>query len=178
MENLTEIEIFGSKHMILSPHRFVENNFTRKQYISSFSSTLEEIGKFAKALGINVHLRLSIRKSFSLPIVQKIINNYEGDNLYMAPSLPYLNADPGVDEILTNDLLLKTGMVFLSATKKDVFGQLISENAALVEFTDSTKLEKILDNYSSVKWIFEGNYNSWDDEYLDVKFFNHIPSLD
>jgi hypothetical protein len=48
----------------------------------------------------------------------------------------------------------------------------------LVEFTDSAKLEKILDNYSSVKWIFEGNYNSWDDEYLDVKFFNHIPSFD
>jgi hypothetical protein len=72
-------------------------------------------------------------------------------------------------------MLLKASMIFLSATKKDIFGQLISENAALIRLTDSGILEKVLDNYSSVKWIFEGNYSSWDDEYLDITYFNHIP---
>jgi hypothetical protein len=174
---MEKMEILGSEHMILSPHRFVENNFTREQYISSFSSTLGEIGKLAKEMGINVHLRLSIQKSFSLPIIQKIINNNEGGNLYIAPSLPYLSAGPGLDEFLKNDILSMTSMIFLSTTVEDAFGQLISENAALAWLADSEVLEKILKNYSGVKWIFEGNYNSWDDEYLDVKYFNQIPTL-
>lgn len=172
---MEKMEILGSKNMILSPHRFVENNFTREEYISSFSSTLSETGKLAEEMGINVHLRLSINKSLSLPVVSKIINDYKGDNLYIAPSLPYLSAGSGTDEYLKNDMLLKASMIFLSATKKDTFGQLISENAALIRLTDSGILEKVLDNYSSVKWIFEGNYSSWDDEYLDITYFNHIP---
>jgi hypothetical protein len=174
---MEKMEILGSEHMILSPHRFVENNFTREQYISSFSSSLGEIGNLAETKGINVHLRLSIHKSLSLPIVQKMINNYEGGNVYVAPSLPYLSTGSGLDEFIKNDISLKTSMIFLSATKKDTFGQLISENAALAKLTDSAELEKILDNYSSVKWIFEGNYNSWDDAYLDIKYFNQISSL-
>jgi hypothetical protein len=166
--------LLGVHDLILSPHRKVENNFSAQQFLHSFSSTLKEIANYAKEKDVRVHLRLSEYKSFSPDQIIELMTNVGSDNLFIAPGLPWLSSNGSLKMLSDNQLDSKIRMIFLSSSEKDLYGQLFNENAPLYKNYNIQEVHGLVERFPGAFWIFDGNYELWDEEYKDVKVFNNI----
>jgi hypothetical protein len=162
------------KNVILSLHRMIENNFTQEEFDSSFSATIREIGVYAKTKGIDLHIRLSMNKSMPLNKASEILSDIKSDNLYLSPGLPFLRVKSSFMEYASKVISDKIKLIFLSSPEYDLFGQLYNENAPLFLNENKSEIVNLIETFPKAIWIFDGNYNSWDDEYKDVNYFNRM----
>ncbi len=172
---LRKMEILQSRDLMLSLHRFPENNFTTEQTWNSFDKTLKEICAVADNKSITVHLRMSPNKPpWNLEEAVNFLKRVDAPNLRLAPSTANLLSKNADIKKITDILQNRIGFWLIGAPAYDISGRLWSANAPLTDFKEIDKLRKILSAAPDAPILFDVNYGSLDEEYLDSQTLNII----
>ena len=174
IDNVMEkMEIIGSRDLILSLHRFVENNFTREQFWSSVDSTVFEICRKARDRHITVHLRNKIpgRRSVLRSLKEEVefLNRIHAPNLRLALSSALLIANKEYLKNAASLLKDKVGLTIVSTPEFDVADSLWNVNGSLATYKQKDILSEILSIAPNVPVMLDGLYANQDEEYLDAR---------
>ncbi|MEW6237918.1 MAG: TIM barrel protein [Candidatus Omnitrophota bacterium] len=167
---LEKMEILSAHDLLLSLHRFPENNFTEEQTWNSFDKTLKEICQLAGKRSITVHLRLGPGKPpWNLKQAAQFLDRIAAPNFRLAPSAALLLSQRNAKEEITDVVQNRIGMWLACAPAYDARGQLWSANAAIASYQDKDRLQEILAMAADVPILFDVDYRSLDEEYLDAQ---------
>lgn len=164
-----------AQDLILSLHRFPENNFTKEQTWNSFEATFRRLCAYASKREIALHLRVSPGKPpADIEEGVRFIRRVGAANLHLAPSTALLMARR-VDLLKATKLLrTKVGLWLLSTARRDIADTTWNVNAPIARSEKDQILDKILAIAPSVPVIFDAVYKSQDEEYEDVRTFAHL----
>lgn len=184
---MTKMVALDSHDLILSLHRIPENYITYFETLSSFNNTLQILLDQALTLGINIHIRDTLKDPLDTVALSGWLQAYNLGKIKVGLNTGILFNDgftPDIQSLIDT----QSSFVFIAALSNDIFGQLYSENTPIAAAAVSTQ-EQILDiitmicslrgycPYSSatVKYPFvlDGDYTNADDEYLDVKILEN-----
>jgi hypothetical protein len=162
-----KMEILGAHDLIVSLHRFPENNFSDDQSRAAFTTTLKALTDQAATRGVTLHLRLALGKPpWSLAEALQWLDRVGAPNLKLAASTALLT-----DHLPPPDLAARLketlGFWLVAASRRDLSGklwdahypisvQLATFNSQLVSLAPTTPL------------LLDAVYSTKDEEYLDV----------
>jgi hypothetical protein len=170
-----KMEILQAHDLILSLHRYPENNFTRAQSWQSFEATLRQICEGARRQEGRVYLRLSLNKPpEDLNKAVEFVGRVGALNLRLAPSTAFLLAKKtGLSE--ARKLLEgKVGLWLLDTPQTDIVGRTWNGHAPIRGYRDRQGLANILAIAPQAPLVFNGVYKNHDEEYLDAKTLRQI----
>lgn len=171
---INKMELVGANQLIIAGQRMVENNFTRQEFDASILLTLQKIADLAAAKGIEVIYRPSVRRLPEFTLNNELSNAVGRKNFSVA--LPLSLAIESADAASKiKDMNIKH--VIVSAPERDIHNQLWNLNVPIFTSKDDNKIkiEQILNQLpKGVNFIFDGEYQSQDDEYKELKFVNNI----
>lgn len=172
---MEKMAIFRTRDLILSLHRYPENNFTRQQSWQSFEATLRHLSERAREQEVTVHLRLSLNKPpADLEKAVEFLGRVGAPNLRLAPSTAYLLAKK-IDPSKARGLIKgKVGLWLVDTPRMDIVGRVWNGHAQIRGYQDRQSLAKILAIDSQVPIILDVVYKNHDEEYLDVKSLREI----
>ena len=163
---LAKMETLHSKDLLISFHRYPENNFTDEQTSNSFVSNIKKVCQQAGKKNITVSLRLMPEKSlWNLEEAEKIRTQIAEPNLRLAPNVALLQSQ-GVDKL--KSLKDEIGFWMVGAPRKDIAGKVWSRNAPVSGYDKIKDLKGIASVLPEVPIVFDAVYSSQDEEYLDV----------
>ena len=166
---MEKMGIIGAHDLILSLHRFPENNFTVEQSWKSFETTLRELCRKAEARGITVHLRMCPGKPpRNVKKAIQFIARVGAKNLHLAPSIGMLLAGKTNPEDIAHLLKGKVGLWLASAPDFDIAGRLWNTNAPIAEYKQKNVLADIISIAPDALLVLDGAHKNQDEEYLDV----------
>lgn len=169
-EVMTKSRMLEVRNIILSLHRFPENNFTKEQTWRSFRLTLRRLCEEAGSLGMILHLRM---RSGTPPADLKeaigFLDTVSASNFHLAPSTALLFAGRTDLTEMTAPLKEKVGLWLISAPKMDVAGVLFNANAPVAKYKDRKDLGKILDIAPHAPEVLDAIYRTKAEEYLDSR---------
>ncbi len=120
---MEKMECLGSRDLILSLHRYPENNFTGEQTRAAFEKTLKALASHAAAHQVTLHLRLASGKPpWNIPDALKMLEAVNAPNLRLAPSTALLPESPETSD-LAQRLSSRLGLWLVSARRQDVGGK-------------------------------------------------------
>lgn len=127
MEAITNViekmECLGSRDLILSLHRYPENNFTGEQTRAAFEKTLKDLTTHAAAHQVTLHLRMAAGKPpWNFPEALRMIDAVGAPNLRLAPSTALLPESPESSD-WAHKLPARLGLWMVSARRHDVGGK-------------------------------------------------------
>ncbi|MCW5976869.1 MAG: hypothetical protein KIT09_02270 [Bryobacteraceae bacterium] len=162
---LAKMQLLGARDLIVSLHRFPENNFTREQTWAAFEKTLRRVCERAGAAGIAVHLRIAPGKPpANLTEAAAFVNRVAAENLRIAPSTSLLLAsDPKDLAALPRD---KIGLWLLAAPQRDIGGAIWNHHGPIAAAED--RLAPMLASAPGAPMALDAVYASLDEEYLDA----------
>ena len=174
---ITKMKILSSKDLILSLHRYPENNFSEKQTWQSFEETLRRLCERADARGIKVHLRL---RFFTPPADLKtalgFAHRVNAENLDLALSTSFLFSMKNDQTEIARTLKNKVGLWLVNSSETDIAGCIWNENAPIRGCQEPRRLADILAIAPDATVVFDAVYKDSDEEYLDAKFLGGIVS--
>lgn len=175
-EVLLKMELLGAQNLIISLHRFPENNFTGEQSWDSFRSTLCELCKDADARGITVHLRMSPNKPpRNIKEAIQFIDHVGAKNFRLAPSIAMLLAEKVKPKDVSELLKDKVGLWLASTPDFDIGGHLWTVNAPLASGNwKHTLAADFLLIATDAPVVLDAVYKNYDEEYLDACVLNQI----
>lgn len=173
---IDKMYLLGAKKLLLASHQDIENNITNDLQTSSMVATFQDISDYAAKAGIDIVLRASPgRVSGSVKNAVSLTKKVGRNNFRYAPSLALLlmnqqNLQQDL-EMLTQqgvkDFLISTGV-------KDIHHQLWSVNMPLSSVTDTKEIQNILRQFPNANFIMDALYDSYDNEYLDIKLMEKL----
>jgi hypothetical protein len=174
-EVMGKMEILSAHDLILSLHRYPENNFTEEQTWQSFAITLGQLCERAKRREVTVHLRLSVGKPpEDLKKAAEFVGRVGAGNLRLAPSTAFLLAKKVELKEATRLLGGQVGLWFVNTPQIDIAGQVWNGNGLIGGYQDGRSLAKILAIAPEAPLVFDVLYKSHDEEYLDAKSLQEI----
>jgi len=159
---LEKMKILGARDLILSLHRFPENNFTDEQTWAAFEQTLQRLSKNAAALDVTLYLRLEPPKPpRDGAEAAKFLARVGASNLKLAAStaLPSGGALPPE---------LKPGLWLVSASNRDIGGAVWNRNAPVAGSGQEEEVLKALKQAPEAPIVFDAVYRNRDEEYRDA----------
>jgi len=172
---LTKMEMLGAQDLILSLHRFPENNFTGEQSWDSFETTLRELCENAEGRKINVHLRMcSGKPPRNVKEALQFIARVGVNNLQLAPSIGMLLAEKTNPDEIANLLKKKVGLWLVSTPAFDIGGHLWNVNAPLAGGDQKHNLADFFSIAPDAPVALDAVYKNQDEEYLDVYVLDRI----
>lgn len=167
---LNKMALFNAYDLILSLHRFPENNFTAEESWNSFAEALKSICADADNHGVKVYLRMCPGKPpWNIQSAADFIRNVGAGNLYLAPSVGLLlaqNTNPGdISELLQN----RIGLWLVSAPAFDIGGHLWNTHAPLATGDWRDRIAGFTSLAPDVPMILDAVYQNWDEVYKDLK---------
>jgi len=166
-----KMEIFPAHDLILSLHRYPENNFSEEQSWQSFEKTLRQLCERARRRELTVHLRLSVSKPpEDLKKAVGFVGRVGAPNLRLAPSTGFLLAKKVDLEEAATLLHGQVGLWLVNAPQMDIAGRVANANGPIRGYRDSPSLAKILAMAPEAPLVFDAVYKNHDEEYLDAKF--------
>jgi hypothetical protein len=171
LEVISKMKILSAKDLILSLHRYPENNFSEEQTWRSFEETLRHLCQQADRQGIRVHLRLrSSSPPANLKTALNFLDRVNAPNFGLAVSTPFLSLTthnlPETKALLQG----KVGLWLLNTCETDVAGKVWNENAPIRESREPQSVADVLSIAPEVLVVFDVVYKDHDDEYLDTLF--------
>lgn len=164
-EIMLKMEIVGSEDLVLSLHRYPENNFTAEQTENSFVETLLKICKSASKRNIKIYLRICKgNPPWNIDDAVKYLELVNKDNFFLASSIA-LFVDSGIKIDALKELKDKIKMWMVGATKYDISGHLWNINASIAGRSD---VIEIISSIPQAIIVLDGIYNNKDTEYIDV----------
>jgi hypothetical protein len=174
-EVMGKMEILSAHDLILSLHRYPENNFTEEQAWQSFAITLRQLCERAGRRKVTVHLRLSVGKPpEDLKKAVEFVGRVGAGNLRLAPSTSFLLAKKVELQEGTRLLKGQVGLWLVNAPQLDIAGQVWNGNGPIGGYQDGQSLAKILAIAPQAPLVFDVLYKSHDQEYLDAKSLRQI----
>jgi hypothetical protein len=165
---IAKMKILAAKELILSLHRYPENNFSDEQTWQSFAQTVRRVCMQADAQGIRVHLRLRPgAPPADVTTALTFLNRVSAPNLGLAPSTAALitaNVDPAQAKLLQG----KVSLWFVSAIERDITGSIWNENVPIQSYPDPERLASILSIAPGAAVVLDAVYQDHDEEYLDA----------
>jgi hypothetical protein len=170
-----KMDILSAQDLILSLHRYPENNFTEEQTWQSFETTLRHLCERARRREVRLHLRLSLGKPpEDLKRAVEFMGRVGAANLRLAPSTAFLLARK--TDLAEAKRLLEgqLGLWLVDAPQTDLAGQAWNGNAQIREYSDSESLAKILAIAPVAPLVLDALYKNKDEEYLDARSLREI----
>ena len=184
---MAKMVVLGSHDLILSLHRIPENYITYFATLSSFNDTLQFIYNQAKTLGINVHIKDTLKNPLDTLALSGWLQACNLSEVKVVLNTGIL-FNEGFSPDIQSVVAKQASFVFISAPSYDMFGQLYSENTPLAVAAASIQ-EQVLSivtkicslrgycPYSSASvrypFVLDGYYTSSDEEYLDAKMLEN-----
>lgn len=184
---IAKMAVLGSHDVILSLHRVPENYITLFETLSSFNDTLRFLLGQAMTLGINVHIRDTLKNPLDTLALSGWLQACGLSEIKVGLNTGIL-FNKGFNSDIQSIVATQASFVFITAPSYDIFGQLYSENTPLAGAVISTQQQIlgiitkicILRGYcpyspTNIKYplVLDGDYSSFDDEYLDVKMLEN-----
>lgn len=172
---IAKMKILPAKDLIISLHRYPENNFSDQQTWQSFEQTVRQVCMQADAQGIKVHLRLRWgAPPADLETALAFLNRVSAPNLSLAPGTAALIAT-NVDPAQATQLLRgRVSLWFMSATETDITGSIWNENAPVRSCRDPERLAALLSIAPAAPIVLDALYPNHDEEYLDVMYLRKL----
>jgi len=160
-----------SQDLLLSLHRFPENNFTEQQSRDALTSALQRITKQAAERKITVHLRLAYGKPPG-QVVEALrwLDRVPAPNLKLALSTALLS-EKSLSSELKDRLSSVTGLWLIAGSRADVSGHLWDAHLPFHASPNPDALIGHLRLAPAAPAVFDGVYESPDDEYADAAAF-------
>jgi hypothetical protein len=169
-ELLEKMVVLNARDLILSLHRFPENNFTGEESWKSFEETLRLICADAEKDGINVYLRMCQGKPpWNLQEAAQFINRVGAKNLHLAPSIGLLLAQKVNPADIAGLIREKVGLWLVSTPAFDIGGHLWNINAPLTSGDWGAKIAEFISLAPNVPINLDAVYNNWDEVYQDMQ---------
>lgn len=172
---MAKMEALEARDLILSLHRFPENNFTQQQTWESFEATLRRLCEQAGQRKLTLHLRMSPGKPpENLEEAVGFVKRVGVANLRLAPSTALLLSSK-IDPQQTATLLEgKVGLWLVSTPRTDIAGMLWNANAPVAGSKAESALAQILAIAPHAPIVFDAVYKNQDEEYSDVRALAHL----
>jgi hypothetical protein len=177
-EVLGKMEALGAKDLILSLHRYPENNFTDEQSRAAFTATLKALAAQAAERGVTLHLRVGFGKPPSnLAEGFEWLDRAGAPNVKLAVSTALLKQMPTAADTVSR-LKDKLGLWLVAASAKDVADKMWDEHVPIASARSTESLERLLALSSGTPALLDALYANQDEEYLDAmtltKAFNQV----
>jgi hypothetical protein len=165
---LEKMPILGSRDLILSLHRYPENNFTGEQTQAAFIKTLRHLARLAEQQSVTLHLRLTFGKPpWSLAQASQWLDQVGAPNLRLAACTALLaQTKPSAES--ARILKAKLGLWLVAAPQKDVAGRLWNAHGSL-QAQEMPAMAQWLDLAPNAPRLLDGVYDTQDQEYLDAR---------
>ncbi len=164
-----KMPLLGSRDLILSLHRTVENNFTNKEFYKSFEETLGRLADYCRARNINIHLRLPLKRPLTLARAVRIMEDLNKENLFIIPGTAYLTGR-NFQHVPASLKPEHVRFLSLSGIREDGYGQLYDENAPVSTGIKPALIRELMQTYPSASLLMDGNYADWNEVYSDIKW--------
>jgi hypothetical protein len=164
---LDKMRLLGARDLILSLHRFPENNFTDEQSWAAFEKTLRQVAKRAAGLDITLYLRIAPPKPpQNHAEAAKFLARVGSANLKFAASTVVSRGVSSPE--------LKPSLWLVSASKSDVGGAVWNRNAPVVGSGQEEDVLRTLGGGPPAPIVFDAMYRSLDEEYRDVNLVERL----
>ncbi|MDE3179299.1 MAG: hypothetical protein KGM47_06520 [Acidobacteriota bacterium] len=172
---MEKMEILRSDDLILSLHRYPENNFTYAQCWQSFETTLRNICERARDRQLMVHLRLGLNKPpEDLSKAAAFIERVGAPNLRLAPSTAFLLVKKTDPSEARKALEGKVGLWLVDTPRFDVVGRVWNGHAPIRGYKEKRTLANILRIDPEAPFVLDVAYKNHDEEYLDIKLLQEM----
>jgi hypothetical protein len=163
---MAKMQILPSQDLILSLHRYPENNFTEAQSRTAFTATLKTLAGWAAARGLTLHLRLAFGKPpGTVGEGLDWLDRVGAANLKLAVSTALLaHSPPAAQGRLTATL----GLWLVAGSRSDVAGNLWDTHAPIHSALKKDALAQALALCPNAPLVLDAVYASQDEEYLDA----------
>jgi hypothetical protein len=166
---LAKMDILGARDLILTLHRFPENNFTDEQSRTALEATLKTLAGKAAEHQITLHLRLAFGKPpWSLQEAAQWLDRVGAPNLKLAPSTALLAAAGTKSADASRWLKDRLGLWLVSGYRKDLADQVWDVHAPLDGNIGAEVLTGYLAASARVSLVLDANYADQDAEYADA----------
>jgi len=170
-----KMEILPAHDLIVSLHRYPENNFTREQSWQSFETTLRHLCEQGRRREVTLHLRLSVNKPpEDLKKAVEFVGRVGTANLRLAPSTGFLLAKKVDLEEARGLLKGKVGLWLVDTPQLDIVGRVWNEGGAIWRYQGRHSLAKILAIAPEAPCVLDGVFRNHDEEYLEAKSLQGI----
>ncbi len=164
-EIINKMKIIGSMNLVLSLHRYPENNFTAEQTENSFIETLQRICDSANKHNININLRICNGKPpWNITDAIKYIERVKKDNFFLAPTTALIIYS-GLKIENLKDLMDKIRILMVSSPEYDISGHLWNANASIAGRSD---VIEIISSIPQAIIVLDSIYYNKDMEYKDA----------
>jgi len=173
---LNKMGIIGSRNLIISLHKPVENNMEIQEIWTAIEASIKDICKYALEYGITIHLRSMIGNKLphSIDEAYQFMDKVDVPNLKLALNTAALMAAG----ISSNDIqtkgLDKIGVWLVSAPEKDLSNRLWNINAPVASSGFDQELIKLLQLAPSLPLVHDVVFENLDQEYLESEAVNKI----
>jgi hypothetical protein len=172
---LAKMRSLGSRDLVLSLHRFPENNFSAEQSWASFDATARQVCKSAGDRQITVHLRIyPNRPPGNVNEAMAFLKRVGAANLKLAPSTALLLGSAQKPKDIADQLKENLGLWMLGAPAYDLAGHLWSVNAPIAAHPQLPQLTELLALTPGLPAVLDVIYRSQDEEYLDARAINPL----
>lgn len=178
---LGKMDALGATDLILSLHRYPENNFTDEQSRAAFTATLKTLAGQAAERGVTLHLRVGFGKPpGSLAEGFEWLDRVGAPNLKLAVSTAMLEQKPPAPEVTTR-LKDKLGLWLVAASNRDVAGKLWDAHGPIHSAPNAEALARLLALSPGTPSVLDALYANQDEDYLDAvalaKAFGHTAEV-
>jgi hypothetical protein len=162
------METLGATDLILSLHRYPENNFTDDQTRAAFTATLKALAGQAAERGVTLHLRVGFGKPpWSLAEGFEQLDSVGAPNLKLAVCTALLEQKLPAAEAAAR-LKDKLGLWLVAASHKDVAGKLWDAHAPIHSASSPEAIARLLALSPGTPAVLDALYANQDEEYLDA----------
>jgi len=161
-------ETLGATELILSLHRYPENNFTDEQTRAAFTATLKAVAGHAAERGVTLHLRVGFGKPpWSLAEGFDWLDRVGAPNLKLAVCTALLDQNPPAAEA-TARLKDKLGLWLVAKSDNDVAGKMWDAHGPIHSDRNRETLARLLALSPGTPALLDALYANQDEEYLDA----------
>jgi hypothetical protein len=165
---LDKMSLLGARDLILSLHRYPENNFTEEQTRAAFETTLRALARLAETRHITLHLRMAFGKPpWSLAEMNALLDKVGASNLRIAASTALL-VRTGDSAAAGKILPEKLGLWLVAGSRTDAAGALWDAHAPLHNAPDLGPIAAWLALCPDRPMLLDTLSTSPDEAYLDV----------
>lgn len=166
--------ILGAGDVILSLHRYPENNFTSDQTQAAFVATLKSLCAGAAERGITLHLRTAIaRPPWNFGEMKTILDQVGAKNLKIAASTAVLERERiPLDSVRT--LKDKLGLWLVAGFGDDVAGSFWNAHVPLHRVTSAATIARWISLAPDIPIVSDAVLANPDAEYLESRALDRL----
>jgi hypothetical protein len=167
-EVIEKMKILGATDLMVSLHRYPENNFSDEQTLNGFEKTFRYLAEQAKRNGVTLHLRQTFGKPpWGLAEAGQLLDRWKLSNLRLAADTSLL---PGRKPSAEEASLLRRhlGVWLVAGSRNDSTGKLWDSHLPLHKATRLTTIMDWLALSPDLPIALDGLYASEDDEFSDI----------